>query len=147
MTNSEFFIALNHLLRDYDEAVVLAMLVALDADEQPLRSTPAKLAQVHLDRCLADFSIRRAAERLTQRGLVSTRVHPHRWTEYSVDPVALTALLAQPLPDGPYVPGLSKEPIGFLTRLSASAGTPVSPSPSDPLDPSLAKNPIPEEAA
>jgi len=147
MTNAEFFSALCHHLSHYDDAVVLTLLVALDAEEQPLRTTPSKLARDHLSHFLSHDRIRRAAERLTVRGLVSARVYPNRWTEYSVDPAALTALLAQPLPDGPYVPGISTAPIGFLTRLSASAGAAVSPSPSDPLDPSLAKNPIPEDVA
>lgn len=141
MSNAEFFSALCHHLSHYDDATVLMLLVALDADEQPLRTTPSKLASLHLDHFLSHDRVRRAAERLALRGLVRARVHPNRWTEYSVDPAALTALLAQPLPDGPYVPGISKEPIGFLTRLSASAGTAVSPSPS------LTKNPIPEDVA
>lgn len=147
MTNAELFSALCHHLSHYDDATVLTLLVALDADEQPLRTTPSKLASVHLDHFLSHDRVRRAAERLALRGLVSARVHPNRWTEYSVDPAALIALLAQPLPDGPYVPGISKEPIGFLTRLSASAGTAVSPSPSVSVDPSLTKNPIPEDVA
>jgi hypothetical protein len=145
MINAEFFSALCHHLSHYDDATVLTLLVALDADEQPLRTTPSKLARDHLDHFLSDDRVRRAALRLEKRGLVTTRIYPNRWTEYSVDPVALTALLAQPLPEGPYVPGLSKAPIGFLTRLPTSASTGVSIPPADPLDPSLAKNPIPED--
>jgi len=147
MTNAEFFSALCHHLSHYDDATVLTLLLALDADEQPLRTTPSKLASIHLDHFLSHDRVRRAALRLEKRGLVTTRIHPNRWTEYTVDPAVLAALLAQPLPDAPYVPGTSRAPIGFLTRLSASAGTAASPSPSDPLDPSLAQNPIPEDVA
>lgn len=147
MTNIEFFAALSHHLGDYDDALLLALLVALDADEQPLRTTPAKLARDQLSGAISAKRVQRAADRLITRRLLTTRAYPNRWTEYSVDPAALTALLAQPLPDGPYVPGISKEPIGFLTRLSASAGTAVSPSPSVSVDPSLTKNPIPEDVA
>ena len=147
MTNVEFFAALAHHLGDYDDALLLALLVALDADEVPLRSTPAKLARDQLGHAISAKRVQRAADRLVIRRLVTTRAYPNRWTEYSVDAAALITLLAQPLPDGPYVPGISKEPIGFLTRLAASAGAAVSPSPSNSLDPSLAKNPIPEDVA
>lgn len=129
MTNLELFVDLLHRFTSYDDAVLLALLLALDADEQPLRSTASKLSQIHLDCNLSDDRLRRATERLVEQGLVRTRVYPNRWTEYTVDADALTDLLDRPLPDAPYMPGLSKEPIGFLTRRAALAATAASPAP------------------
>lgn len=127
MTNTSFFVSLIHHLGDYDDAVVLALLVALDATEQPMRSTAAKLGVIHLDGAIGPKRIQRATDRLIERGLIRTRVYPNRWTEYTVDVDALTDLLNQPLPDAPYMPGLSKVPIGFLTRRAALAATAASP--------------------
>lgn len=127
MTNCQFFINLLYPLGNYDDAVVLALLLALDADDQPVRSSATKLSQIHLDHSLSDDRVRRATDRLVEQGLVRTRVYPNRWTEYTVDVQALTELLDRPLPEAPYMPGLSKEPIGFLTRRAALAAKATSP--------------------
>lgn len=129
MTNCELFTNLAHRFASYDDAVVLALLLALDADEQPLRSTAAKLSHIHLDGNLSDDRFRRATDRLVEKGLVRTRVYPNRWTEYSVDVATLMHLLDQPLPEAPYMPGLSKQPIGFLTRQAAAPAARANPPP------------------
>jgi hypothetical protein len=134
MTNAEFFAILSYQLSDHDTALVLALLVAFDACEQPLRTTAMKLSGIHLRGAISTKRVQRATERLVGLGLVRTRVHPNRWTEYTVDANALTALLARPLPDAPFLPGLSKEPIGFLTRQAALAAGAVSSHRSPDLD-------------
>lgn len=125
MNNTRFFVSLAHQLANYDEAVVLSLLVALDATEQPLRSTAAKLSAIHLDNAISPKRVQRATDSLVVQSLVRTRVHPNRWTEYTVDANALTTLLSRPLPEAPFLPGLSEEPISFLTRLAAPAAAAV----------------------
>ena len=121
MTSAELFIAIQHRLRDYDEATVLSLLVALGAADEPLRSSERSLAEIYLMGLLDRDRVRRATTRLGQRGLIASRVHPKTYTEYRVSVEALHTLLAQPLPDARYLPGVSQLPIPFPARQQAES--------------------------
>jgi hypothetical protein len=121
MTNTDFFIRLTHVLRDYDEALVLAALAALGATEQPVRSSVRSMADIYLAKALNPRQLHRATARLVTRGLLAVRVYPKTYTEYTVQVDALRALLAQPLPNARFLPGVSQEPIAFLARLEAES--------------------------
>lgn len=120
MTTDQLFIALIHRLADYEEAMVMQLLLAWDADRTPLRSGKRKLQQA-LGPSVSEKGVWRAVERLTHQGLVSTKVYPNTYTEYTVNAEAIEALLAEPLPTLKWLPGVSQEPIHFLT---ARAGQP-----------------------
>jgi hypothetical protein len=121
MTNTDFFIRLTHALGDYDEALVLGTLVALGASEQALRSSGRKIADRYLAKALNLQQVQRATARLVNRGLLAVRVYPKTYTEYTVQVDALRALLAKPLPNARFLPGVSQEPIAFLARLEAES--------------------------
>lgn len=120
MTNEQLFIELTHRLADYEEAMVLQLLLAWDADLKPLRSGKRKLQQA-LGSAVSIPGTERAICRLVAQGLVSTKVYPNTYTEYTVNAEAIDALLAEPLPTLKWLPGVSQEPIHFLT---ARAGQP-----------------------
>lgn len=121
MTNTDFFIRLTHALCDYDEALVLAALAALGATEQPVRSSVRSMADIYLAQALNLQQVHRATARLVKRGLLAVRVYPKTYTEYTIQVDALRALLAQPLPNARFLPGVSQEPIAFLARLEAES--------------------------
>jgi len=121
MTNNEFFIRVLHALQDYDEAMVLGLLIAYRADDSPVRLSNRSLAEVHLGGMLSKLQVQRAVARLVKRGLLRTRVYPKTWTEYTVPPESLAELLAEPLPDVSTIPGISDQPIPFLVRLQAAS--------------------------
>ncbi|MBW8831357.1 MAG: hypothetical protein JF606_18425 [Burkholderiales bacterium] len=121
MTSPEFFAALMHRLRDYDEGVLLTYLVAQGATEVPVRSSVTKLGDNQLGGLMSRDRVHRASARLVKRGLLCTRVHPKTWTEYTVPTKALVELLAEPLPDVESIPGVSDRPIPFLVRLQAES--------------------------
>lgn len=117
MTNDQLFIALIHKLADYEEAMVLQLLLAWDADRKPLRSGKRKLQQA-LGASISEPSVQRAVGRLVDQGLIATKVYPNTYTEYTVDVESLEELLAEPLEPLKWLPGVSQEPIHFLTTRS-----------------------------
>lgn len=121
MSPENLYIAIAHRLRDYDEATLLARLVALGATEYPLRTTSRRCADIYLASQLTPKQVQRATARLVDRGLLVVRVYPKTYTEYTVQADALRALLARPLPDARSLPGVSQEPIAFLARLEAES--------------------------
>lgn len=121
MSPENLYIAIAHRLRDYDEATLLARLVALGATEEPIRTTSRRCADIYLAGQLTAKQVQRATARLVTRGLLAVRVYPKTYTEYTVQVDALRALLAQPLPNARFLPGVSQEPIAFLARLEAES--------------------------
>jgi hypothetical protein len=120
MTNQEFYVHLLHRLGSYDDATLLALLIAQGAIEAPLRTTPQKLAEIFLAGTAIDRNrVKRAVSRLQERGLVSTVAQPNRWTEYTVHEQAVRALLSISMPESRFMPGVSQHPIPFLARLDA----------------------------
>jgi len=120
MTNVELYIHLIHRLAAYDDATVLAVLLAQGAAEVEVRTTSRKLAEIDLAGTNIDRSkVQRAVARLIKRGLLQTRAHPNKWTGFTVDKDQLSALLTRPLPEAHRMPGLSQQPNSFLARLQA----------------------------
>lgn len=117
MTNEKLFIALVHRLADYEEAMVLQLLLTLDADRKPLRSGKRKLQQ-SLGASVSVRGAERAVSRLVAQGLITTKVYPNTYTEYTVNVESLEELLAEPLEPLKWLPGVSQEPIHFLTTRS-----------------------------
>lgn len=117
MTNEQLFIALVHRLADYEEAMVLQLLLTLDADRKPLRSGKRKLQQ-SLGASVSVRGAERAVSRLVAQGLITTKVYPNTYTEYTVNVESLEELLAEPLEPLKWLPGVSQEPIHFLTTRS-----------------------------
>jgi hypothetical protein len=132
MTNEQLFIALIHRLADYEEAMVLQLLLTLDADRKPLRSGKRKLQQ-SLGASVSVRGAERAVSRLVAQGLITTKVYPNTYTEYTVNVESLEELLADPLEPLKWLPGVSQEPIHFLTTRSRlqSDTEAVRPSPGD----------------
>lgn len=122
MRNEEFYIGLLHRLGNYDDATVLALLVAQGASEGPVRTSPQKLAEIFLAGTAIDRNrVQRAISRLCEQGLVSAQAQRNRWTEYSVIGSAMRELLGRPMPDSRLMPGVSQHPIPFLARLEAES--------------------------
>lgn len=114
LRNQELFINLIHRLGDYEEAMVLHLLLAWRADQTPLRSGKRKLQEQFTER-LSVWGVERAIFRLVDQGLVTTRVYPNTYTEFRINVEALDALLAEPIPATKWFPGVSSEPIHYLT--------------------------------
>ena len=112
-TNQELFIDLIHHLGDYEEAMVLQLLLAWRADQTPLRSGKRKL-QEQFPTLISVAGVERAISRLMSQGLITTRVYPNTYTEYRINAEALDQLLAEPIPATKWFPGVSNEPIPYL---------------------------------
>jgi hypothetical protein len=113
-TNQQLLVDLIHRLGDYEEAMLLQLLLAWRADQTPLRSGKRKL-QEQLGAVISVAGVERATTRLMNQGLITTRVYPNTYTEFRIDVEALDALLAEPIPDTKWFPGVSSEPIHYLT--------------------------------
>lgn len=121
MSNEQLFIRLLHALRDYDEALLLGLMLALGAEASPVRSTAVKLSNNLLGGALSRWAVQRAIGRLCAKGLLLTRVRPKTFTEFSVLVDALDALLSLPLPESRYLPGISQLPISYLAQQRSEA--------------------------
>jgi hypothetical protein len=117
MSDAELFFRLSIALENYDQALVMTVLLAVEADSQPFRCTQSKLATRYLGGLLNRNRVDRAIERLHAKGLVATRIYPKTWSEYTVDGPALAALLRKPLPPHALIPGVSHDPIPFIAYL------------------------------
>jgi hypothetical protein len=113
VTNQELFVDLIHRLADYEEAMVLQLLLALRADMAPLRSGKRKL-QEQLGAAISEANVQRAIGRLALQGLITTRVYPNTYTEFRINVEALDALLCESIPATKCFPGVSSEPIHYL---------------------------------
>lgn len=120
MTHEAFYVRLLHALGNYDDATMLALLVAQGAVDAPVRSSAQKLAEIYLAGSMIDRNrVQRAVARLIAGGFVSTQAQHRGWTEFTVVETALRSLLARPVPESRVMPGLSSHPIPFLARLEA----------------------------
>jgi hypothetical protein len=114
MTNQQLFIELIHRLGDYEESMVLQLLLAWRADQAPVRSGKRKIHE-QFPEALTVRGVERAVARLIEQDLITTRVYPNTYTEFRVNVEALEVLLSEPIPATKCFPGISTEPIHYLT--------------------------------
>lgn len=98
----------------YSDAMLLHYLLRQGADVQEFKSTAVAIALDALSGCVNRRDVQRSIERLTSSGLIATRVHANTRTHFSVNPEAVLALLAKPLPRN--LPGLDDRHFAFLDR-------------------------------
>jgi hypothetical protein len=121
LSTADLYVQLIHRLADYDDATVLALLIARGATEAEFRSTSRNLAEVDLAGVLNRSKVQRAVSRLVARGLLQTQARPNRWTGYKVNEDRLLDLLAQPVAIADALQRLSQHPIPFLARLQSGS--------------------------
>ncbi|MFM8900963.1 MAG: hypothetical protein ACKOF9_13600 [Burkholderiales bacterium] len=119
MTNTRLFIELLHRLENYDDAVVLMVLLTLGADKLPIRATLGQFRQSHLGGMLTPNRVAVAVEHLQNHGLLhmdmpTVRLRRSRYGELSVDRDAVLALLRQPMVYTEHMPGISEAVIPLL---------------------------------
>ena len=108
----------------YSDAMLLHYLLRQGADVAELRTTAAKVAQDALSGCVNRRDVQRSIDRLTQLGLISTRVHANTRTHFKVNRDAVLTLLAKPLPRN--LPGIDERPFSFLDEWQAAQSDPGS---------------------
>lgn len=118
MENSELFVRLVHVLDNRMDAMFLLALLGQGADRRPFRTTQTVLGERYLQGALSRTQIFRSTDRLRTRGLISTRIYPKTWTEFTVNGEALRALLASQASRLDTLPGLNQEPIAFAETLT-----------------------------
>jgi hypothetical protein len=119
MNAEQLFVALSHRLNDYAETVVLMLFLHWGLDSKPLSCSLEQISRNDLGGALSRKEVRRSVEHLKELGLISCSVYPNTKTEFHVNGEAVHALLREPIPDRPYFPGVSLEPMPFLQRIAA----------------------------
>lgn len=120
LTNESLLVRFIHALGDKDSAFLLWYLLAQDGDANCLRLS-RRTIHSDLGGAIGLSNVLVATSRLVNAGLISIRVHPRTYTEYSVDANAVIALLKRPLPPANFLPGIAPSHIPFLTRANAHA--------------------------
>lgn len=129
MDSKSLFNELLHRLSKYEngkysDAMLLHYLLRQGADGEEFKSTAVKVALDALSGCLNRWEVQRSIERLTQLGLISTRVHANTRTHFTVNREAVLALLAKPLPRN--LPGIDERHFPFLDEWRAAQAGAVS---------------------
>lgn len=117
MDSKALFNELLHRLRRYEDckysdAMLLHYLLRQGADDAEFKTTAVKVALDALAGCLNRRDVQRSIVRLSQLGLISTRVHANTRTHFTVKREAVLALLAKPLPRN--LPGIDGRHFPFL---------------------------------
>lgn len=134
MDSKALFVELLHRLRKfedgkYSDAMLLHYLLRQGANEAEFKTTAVKVALDALSGCLNRWEVQRSIVRLTEMGLISTRVHANTRTHFSVNRDAVLALLARPLPRN--LPGIDERSFPFLDDWHESQRAATSPYPSN----------------
>ena len=101
----------------YSDAMLLHYLLRQGADGIEFKTTAVAVALDALAGCLNRRDVQRSTERLTNMGLISTRVHANTRTHFTVNREAVLALLAKPLPRN--LPGIDARHFPFLDEWRA----------------------------
>lgn len=102
----------------YSDAMLLHYLLRQGADDTEFKTTAVKVALDAMSGCLNRWDVQRSLGRLTNMGLISTRVHANTRTHFTVKRDAVLALLAKPLPRN--LPGLDERSFPFLDEWAAA---------------------------
>ena len=146
MDSKALFNELLHRLRKhedgkYSDAMLLHYLLRQGADETEFKSTAVKVALDALAGCLNRWEVQRSIDRLSQLGLISTRVHANTRTHFTVNREAVLALLAKPLPRN--LPGIDERHFPFLDEWKAAQTTAGSAdAANEPIKPEVVPQPI-----
>lgn len=145
MDSKALFNELLHRLRKYadgkySDAMLLHYLLRQGADGTEFKTTAVKVALDALSGCINRRDVQRSIDRLTELGLISTRVHANTRTHFKVNREAVLALLAKPLPRN--LPGIDERHFPFLDEWSASQSDPLC---ADPANESSAESSSSEE--
>ena len=124
----------------YSDAMLLHYLIRQGADDVEFKSTAVKVALDALAGCVNRRDVQRSIERLTQLGLISTRIHANTRTHFTVNRDAVLALLAKPLPRN--LPGLDERSFPFLDQWTSaqSVGAPIEADSEPPVDSTVAQH-------
>ncbi|RTL26852.1 MAG: hypothetical protein EKK47_20205 [Burkholderiales bacterium] len=118
LTQEGLLVHLLHALSDRDSAYLLWYLLAQRADETPLRSS-RRAIHGDLGGVIGLTNVLTATNRLTDAGLITTRVYPRTFTEYRVNGHAVSGLLNRPLTTANFLPGILPREVPFVTRWNA----------------------------
>lgn len=146
MDSKALFNELLHRLRKhedgkYSDAMLLHYLLRQGADETEFKSTAVKVALDALAGCLNRWEVQRSIDRLSQLGLISTRVHANTRTHFTVNRGAVLALLAKPLPRN--LPGIDERHFPFLDEWKAAQTTAGSAdAANEPIKPEVVPQPV-----
>ena len=126
MDSKALFNELLHRLRKYEDgkysdAMLLHYLLRQGADDAEFKTTAVKVALDALAGCLNRRDVQRSIVRLSQLGLISTRVHANTRTHFTVNREAVLALLAKPLPRN--LPGIDERHFPFLDEWKTAQKT------------------------
>lgn len=129
MDSKALFNELLHRLRKYadgkySDAMLLHYLLRQGADDAEFKTTAVKVALDALYGCINRRDVQRSIDRLTELGLISTRVHANTRTHFTVNRDAVLALLAKPLPRN--LPGIDERHFPFLDEWAAAQSDPLS---------------------
>ncbi len=114
MTPADLFTVLAHGLGDYDDTTLLMQLLQVSADTTPFRTSVRELEE-SLCGVLNRRRIQRSTTRLVGRGLLRVRVHPNKWSEFTVSTAAIHNVLEATLKARGKLPGAPGTTIHFLS--------------------------------
>lgn len=117
MNAAQLFVALSHRFADYNATMALMLFLHWGLDQKPLACSIEQISRNDLGGVLSRQELRRAIDILVKRGLVAASVYPNTKTEFRVNAAAVLALLREPIPNTPFFPGVSTEPMPFLKSL------------------------------
>lgn len=128
MDSKALFNELLHRLRKYEDgkysdAMLLHYLLRQGADGTEFKTTAVKVALDALSGCINRRDVQRSIDRLTELGLISTRVHANTRTHFTVNREAVLTLLAKPLPRN--LPGIDERHFPFLDEWVAAQSDPL----------------------
>lgn len=134
MDSKALFVELLHRLNKYEDgkysdAMFLHYLLRQGAHEVEFKTTAVKVALDAMSGSINRRDVQRSIVRLTEMGLISTRVHANTRTHFSVHREAVLDLLARPLPRN--LPGIDEREFSFLTDWRESQSSATSPSQTD----------------
>ncbi len=142
MDSSQLFVEILHRLHKYEDgkysdALLLHYLLRQGAEEAEFKTTAVKVALDAMSGCINRRDVQRSIVRLTEMGLISTRVHANTRTHFSVNRDAVLALLARPLPRN--LPGIDERFFPFLndwheSQRAATSQHPSNEAPASRLD-------------
>ena len=116
MSNETFFIHLIYKIANLEDAMLVHFLLARKAHVNPMKTSAREISSL-LGSAVSKLNVQRCIDRLRSIGMIKTRVHPKRYTEISLNQLALVEVMKRPLPVAihGFIPGISKESIPLLS--------------------------------
>ncbi len=105
---------------DVAKASIVWLLLARRADELWIECSSRQLSE-DMNNLIPHMTVHRVLTALAKQGIVERVPHPNHTTRIRINSSALENVLAKPLPESRYLPGLGTEPIRFLQRFSLTS--------------------------